>query len=562
MGPRKPNSRKRDLGKVTYQINVWTLQGRVIHLMVEGTCTLRDVKALILEKEPCYCSPDQFQLVFKKKLLANCSCTLQDRDIQAESRLYLLLRGPGGPPHEPLVSWMIEKGIISVDSQRDTHPISKLRDVDPPSTCTEPLRINFSPSIVFAAMSAAKKRDDDIDNSSEKDDDDIDNSSDDDSSQKDDDDIDNNSDDDSSEKDDDDIDKSSENDDRCRLEDLEWNELSAFCAKLLYDVDPECCPNFRGPKQYTIHLYEATIMQGTQSNVQHYGPEASICRRCPDFTPPPEPIAKFETGIPLPVRRAPYTAEDPPCAESDIFTDIFMLKNVENEQKWVFPGHTLEVLPPSGQWKHGTPYFIRFGDWEQDWQGRPSMVGWIMSPLPLEQETQDTACVPYSMLERCTQGWSSQKLGEGGFGCVFLGTHPSNTRLAIKRLDQSDELAALAGITSVDQFNAEVTMLRSYQHPSLIQLLFYSSDLIPCLVYPYMPNGSLEDRLQQKNGSPPLSQLQRVSALCEVVQGLAYLHTEAKITHRDIKSANILLDGRFSAKISGLACLFIQPKPL
>ena len=57
--------------------------------------------------------------------------------------------------------------------------------------------------------------------------------------------------------------------------------------------------------------------------------------------------------------------------------------------------------------------------------------GWVISPLPLAKE--DTGAVPYALLERCTDGWSSQRLGEGGFGCVFLGTHPSNSRLAIKR---------------------------------------------------------------------------------------------------------------------------------
>ena len=41
--------------------------------------------------------------------------------------------------------------------------------------------------------------------------------------------------------------------------------------------------------------------------------------------------------------------------------------------------------------------------------------------------------VAYALLTHYTEGWSTCKLGEGGFGSVFLGVHPSGTHIAIKR---------------------------------------------------------------------------------------------------------------------------------
>ncbi|KAB0363801.1 hypothetical protein FD754_007957, partial [Muntiacus muntjak] len=87
-----------------------------------------------------------------------------------------------------------------------------------------------------------------------------------------------------------------------------------------------------------------------------------------------------------------------------------------------------------------------------------------------------------------------------------------------------------------------VVVYKGYcQHENLVELLGFSSDGDDlCLVYVYMPSGSLLDRL------------------CKIAQGeingLSYLHENHHI-HRDIKSANILLDEDFTAKISnfGLA---------
>ena len=68
-------------------------------------------------------------------------------------------------------------------------------------------------------------------------------------------------------------------------------------------------------------------------------------------------------------------------------------------------------------------------------------------------------------------------------------------------------------------------------------------------VYQYLPNGSLEDRLARHQGTPPLSANMRLKIVKGTANGIQYLNDNGYV-HRDIKSANILLDSEFTAKVS------------
>lgn len=80
-----------------------------------------------------------------------------------------------------------------------------------------------------------------------------------------------------------------------------------------------------------------------------------------------------------------------------------------------------------------------------------------------------------------------------------------------------------------------------------------------CLVYEYMSNGSLEDRLFCSSGSPPLLWQHRFKIAAEIATGLHFLHQTKPepLVHRDLKPGNILLDSNFVGKIAdvGLARL-------
>ncbi|KDP26398.1 hypothetical protein JCGZ_17556 [Jatropha curcas] len=146
-------------------------------------------------------------------------------------------------------------------------------------------------------------------------------------------------------------------------------------------------------------------------------------------------------------------------------------------------------------------------------------------------------------------------LGEGGFGRVYKGKlEKTNQIVAVKQLDRN-------GLQGNREFLVEVLMLSLLHHQNLVSLIGYCADGDQrLLVYEYMAAGSLEDHLldlppRQK----PLDWFTRMKIALGAAQGLEYLHDKANppVIYRDLKSANILLDEEFNAKLSdfGLAKL-------
>lgn len=108
----------------------------------------------------------------------------------------------------------------------------------------------------------------------------------------------------------------------------------------------------------------------------------------------------------------------------------------------------------------------------------------------------------------------------------------------------------------------QVEVLSCMRHPKMVILMGVCPEY-GSLVYEYMDNGSLEDRLFRKGNTPPIPWWIRFKIAADIATGLLFLH-QAKpepLVHRDLKPANILLDHNYTCKISdvGLARL-VPPK--
>lgn len=148
-----------------------------------------------------------------------------------------------------------------------------------------------------------------------------------------------------------------------------------------------------------------------------------------------------------------------------------------------------------------------------------------------------------SELKKATQGFSdSLKIGEGGFGSVYKG-FLRNTAVAIKLLHPQS-------MQGRSEFHQEVSILSRVRHPNLVTLIGACSETL-ALVYEFLPNGSLEDRLACADNFEPLTWQVRTQIIAEICCALIFLHSSNPypIVHGDLKPDNILLDANYVSKI-------------
>ncbi|KAH9603703.1 hypothetical protein KSS87_007454 [Heliosperma pusillum] len=159
----------------------------------------------------------------------------------------------------------------------------------------------------------------------------------------------------------------------------------------------------------------------------------------------------------------------------------------------------------------------------------------------------------YDELAAATDGFAqSRLLGQGGFGYVHKGVFPNGKEIAVKSLKTGSGQGER-------EFQAEVEIISRVHHRHLVSLVGYCiAGGQRMLVYEFVPNNTLEYHLHGK-GRPVMDFPTRMRIALGSAKGLAYLHEDChpRIIHRDIKTANILIDLSFEAKVAdfGLAKL-------
>nr|CAN63837.1 hypothetical protein VITISV_007521 [Vitis vinifera] len=140
----------------------------------------------------------------------------------------------------------------------------------------------------------------------------------------------------------------------------------------------------------------------------------------------------------------------------------------------------------------------------------------------------------------------NRPIGRGGFGEVYLGTLADDTQVAVKVHSPSSNQGPKA-------FRAEAKLLTRVHHKNLVRLIGYCDDSTNMvLIYEYMSNGNLQQKLSAREAADVLNWKQRLQIAVDAAHGLEYLHNGCKppIVHRDMKSSNILLTESLQAKIA------------
>ncbi|KAL7601910.1 hypothetical protein Lser_V15G21989 [Lactuca serriola] len=166
--------------------------------------------------------------------------------------------------------------------------------------------------------------------------------------------------------------------------------------------------------------------------------------------------------------------------------------------------------------------------------------------------------IPLEDILQATNNFAAQCfIASGGFGNVYKGDllRPEGlVTVAFKRLDRESKQGS-------EEFMRDISVLSSYKHENIVSLVGFCDEGDEMIVvYKFVPRGSLDKYVS----SAHLTWLQRLQICLGAARGLTYLHfppteTQIRVIHRDLKSANILLDENWQPKIAdfGLSKLHV-----
>ncbi|XP_075654463.1 serine/threonine-protein kinase STY17-like isoform X2 [Castanea sativa] len=142
------------------------------------------------------------------------------------------------------------------------------------------------------------------------------------------------------------------------------------------------------------------------------------------------------------------------------------------------------------------------------------------------------------------------KVGSGSFGDLYKGTY-FGQEVAIKILKPERVNAEMLG-----EFSQEVYIMRKVRHKNVVQ--FIGACTQPpnlCIVTEFMSRGSVYDFLHKHRGVFKLPSLLKVAI--DVSKGMNYLH-QNNIIHRDLKTANLLMDENDIVKVADFGVARVQ----
>lgn len=142
------------------------------------------------------------------------------------------------------------------------------------------------------------------------------------------------------------------------------------------------------------------------------------------------------------------------------------------------------------------------------------------------------------------------KVASGSYGDLYRGTYCSQD-VAVKVLKPDH-----VNTDMLREFSQEVYIMRKIRHKNVVQ--FIGACTRPpnlCIVTEFMARGSIYDFLHKQRGVFKIRTLLKVAL--DVSKGMNYLH-QNNIIHRDLKTANLLMDENEVVKVADFGVARVQ----
>src|SRR5512138_3844665 len=138
-----------------------------------------------------------------------------------------------------------------------------------------------------------------------------------------------------------------------------------------------------------------------------------------------------------------------------------------------------------------------------------------------------------------------EQLGEGGMATVYKAFDTRLERDVALKIIRTERLTIETMPKALKRFEREAKALGKLTHPNIVPVSDYGEhEGKPYLVMPYLPGGTLKQRLGK-----PIAWQEAVQILLPIAEALDYAHSQNMI-HRDVKPANILLTERGQAMLT------------